>query len=58
MYSFYKKNNVLIIRTDLNSLHRNDIIVSVNKADYTLKHFDKKQSTNCLKTKIQRLYQN
>ena len=37
----YQKNDLLIIRTDLVPLHNDDIIVSVNKEDYTLKRFDK-----------------
>lgn len=41
MYPVYQKNDLLIIRTDLVPLHNDDIIVSVNKEDYTLKRFDK-----------------
>ncbi|MBO6212303.1 S24 family peptidase [Algoriella sp.] len=41
MHPYYQKNDVLIIRTDLTPLHNDDIIVSVNKTDYTLKRFDK-----------------
>ena len=41
MYPTYQKNDVLIIRTDLIPLHNDDIIASINKADYTLKRFDK-----------------
>ena len=41
MYPEYQKNDVLIIRTDFVPLHHDDIIVSVNKEDYTLKRFDK-----------------
>ncbi|MGV0830520.1 LexA family protein [Empedobacter brevis] len=41
MYPVYQKNDVLVIRTDLLPLHHDDIIVSVNNDDYTLKRFDK-----------------
>ncbi|WP_313254525.1 S24 family peptidase [Empedobacter sp.] len=41
MYPVYQKNDILVIRTDLIPLHHDDIIVSVNNEDYTLKHFDK-----------------
>ena len=41
MYPVYQKNDILVIRTDLIPLHRDDIIVSVNNEDYTLKRFDK-----------------
>ena len=41
MHPYYQKNDVLIIRTDLTPMHNDDIIVSVNKTDYTLKRFDK-----------------
>lgn len=41
MYPVYQKNDILVIRTDLIPLHHDDIIVSVNNEDYTLKRFDK-----------------
>jgi len=41
MYPIYQKNDILVIRTDLIPLHHDDIIVSVNNEDYTLKRFDK-----------------
>ncbi len=41
MYPVYQKNDILVIRTDLIPLHHDDIIVSVNNDDYTLKRFDK-----------------
>ncbi|MFV0171370.1 S24 family peptidase [Empedobacter falsenii] len=41
MYPVYQKNDILVIRTDLIPLHNDDIIVSVNHDDYTLKRFDK-----------------
>ncbi|WP_314243691.1 S24 family peptidase [Empedobacter tilapiae] len=41
MYPVYQKNDILVIRTDLIPLHNDDIIVSVNNDDYTLKRFDK-----------------
>ncbi|WP_298776369.1 LexA family transcriptional regulator, partial [uncultured Empedobacter sp.] len=41
MYPIYQKNDILVIRTDLIPLHNDDIIVSVNHDDYTLKRFDK-----------------
>ncbi len=56
MYPVYQKNDILVIRTDLIPLHHDDIIVSVNNEDYTLKRFDKinnKLISN--KSKLQRL---
>lgn len=41
MYPVYQKNDILVIRTDLIPMHHDDIIVSVNNEDYTLKRFDK-----------------
>lgn len=41
MYPVYQKNDILVIRTDLIPLNHDDIIVSVNNEDYTLKRFDK-----------------
>ncbi|WP_313376317.1 S24 family peptidase [Chishuiella sp.] len=41
MFPEYLKNDILIIRSDIKPNHLDDIIVSVNKSDYTLKRFDK-----------------
>lgn len=40
----YDLNDVLIIRSDLTPNHNDDVIVSVNNSDYTLKRFDFKQN--------------
>ena len=41
MYPDYLVGDLLVIRSDIEPRHNDDIIVSVNKTDYTLKRFDK-----------------
>lgn len=40
MANEYDINDVLVIRSDLTPRHNDDVIVSVNNGDYTLKRFD------------------
>lgn len=41
MFPEYLKNDILVIRSDIRPNHLDDIIVSVNKSEYTLKRYDK-----------------
>lgn len=41
MYPDYLENDILIIRSDYDPQHQDDIVVSVNASDYTLKRYDK-----------------
>jgi DNA polymerase V len=44
MANEYDLDDVLVIRSDLTPHHNDDVIVSVNNSDYTLKRFDFKQN--------------
>lgn len=37
----YQKGDLLIVRSDLNPQHLDDIIVSINNSEYTFKRYDK-----------------
>ena len=41
MYTDYLENDILIIRSDYEAQNHDDIVVSVNASDYTLKRYDK-----------------
>lgn len=41
MYPDYLENDILIIRSDYEPQHHDDIVVSVNASEYTLKRYDK-----------------
>jgi len=45
MYPEYQENDIIIIRTDYEPSHNDDIVVSINSSEYTLKRYDKHNST-------------
>ena len=45
MYPEYLENDILIVRSDFEPKHGDDIVVSINSSEYTLKRYDKKNST-------------
>ena len=45
MYPEYQENDIIILRTDYEPCHNDDIVVSINSSEYTLKRYDKHNST-------------
>lgn len=45
MFPEYLENDIIIIRSDYEPVHGDDIVVSINSSEYTLKRYDKKNST-------------
>ena len=45
MYPEYLDGDLIIIRSDYEAQNGDDIVVSINASDYTLKRYDKKNST-------------
>lgn len=45
MYPDYYENDLLIIRSDYEPQHGDDVVVSINSSEYTLKRLDKINST-------------
>lgn len=41
MYPEYQENDIIILRTDYEPCHNDDIVVSINSSEYTLKRYDK-----------------
>ena len=41
MYPDYQENDILILRSDYEPQHGNDVVVSINSSEYTLKRYDK-----------------
>lgn len=41
MYPDYLENDVLILRSDYEPQHGDDVVVSINSSEYTLKRYDK-----------------
>lgn len=44
MYPEYHENDLLIVRSDYEVQHGDDVVVSINRSAYTLKRYDKIQS--------------
>lgn len=45
MHPYYQENDVLIIRSDYDPQNNDDVVVSINASDYTLKRYNKPQAT-------------
>lgn len=45
MYPDYHDNDILILRSDYELQHGDDVVVSINSSEYTLKRLDKINST-------------
>lgn len=41
MYPDYHENDILILRSDYEPQHGDDVVVSINSSEYTLKRYDK-----------------
>lgn len=41
MYPDYQENDILILRSDYEPQHGDDVVVSINSSEYTLKRYDK-----------------
>lgn len=41
MYPVYLENDILILRSDYEPQHGDDVVVSINSSEYTLKRYDK-----------------
>lgn len=44
MYPDYLENDILILRSDYEPQHGDDVVVSINSSEYTLKRYDKLHS--------------
>ncbi|UUV21996.1 LexA family protein [Paenimyroides aestuarii] len=44
MYPDYQENDILILRSDYEPQHGDDVVVSINSSAYTLKRYDKMNS--------------
>lgn len=44
MYPDYHENDILILRSDYEPQHGDDVVVSINSSEYTLKRYDKLHS--------------